>query len=366
MKRLLTRRNVVTWVVLFGVYTVIGLLIFEYHYLERLASHENGRLPETFIEEMTGAYTALIMLPFVMFVVRRFPFRRDNWYYIIPIAIACEIVYSGGHTTLMAISRQTLFPLFGLGRYDYGIMFYRYPMEAANDLVNFAFLWALIYFWDRNQAARKAELAAADLRSKLAEAQLENLRLQLNPHFLFNTLNAISSVMYEDVRKADEMLAKLSDFLRTVLNSSGVQQVSVAEELDVERMYVDIMTTRLERPMDLHVTVADAARDAVVPFMILQPLLENSIRHGQPPQRGALAITIDVARRGDSTVISVADDGVGFAAPAAASNGGGHGLTNVRERLRYMYGDAAAFTIGPRREGGTQAVLTFPFAASGA
>ena len=109
---------------------------------------------------------------------------------------------------------------------------------------------------------RKAELAAAELRAQLAQATLENLRLQLQPHFLFNALNAISAVMYEDVRRADAMLARLSEFLRTVL-ASDAQQVPLADELDVEQMYVDVMTARLERALRFDVRVDPAARDAV-------------------------------------------------------------------------------------------------------
>jgi LytS/YehU family sensor histidine kinase len=210
-------------------------------------------------------------------------------------------------------------------------------------------------------SARQAELAAADLQARLAEAQLENLRLQLNPHFLFNTLNAISSVMYEDLPKADEMLTKLSDFLRIVLASNGVQQVPLDEEIDVERKYVEIMTTRLEQRLSLRVSIEDGAGAASVPFMILQPLLENSIRHGTPVDRGALEIEIAVARRNGATVISVSDDGSGFSPNGVT---GGHGLELVRSRLAHMYGDAAAFAIGARDGGGTQAILQFPYAAA--
>ncbi|MBV8488940.1 MAG: histidine kinase, partial [Candidatus Eremiobacteraeota bacterium] len=181
----------------------------------------------------------------------------------------------------------------------------------------------------------------------------------LNPHFLFNTLNAISSVMYEDVRKADAMIAKLSDFLRIVLESNGVQQVPLDEELEVERKYVEIMRARLEQRLQLHVDVEDEARGATVPFMILQPLLENSIRHGVSPQRGAIDIRIAVARANGSTVILVDDDGVGFAPPAASP---GRGLDLVRSRLAYTFGPGASFSIGARQDGGTRAVLTMPFA----
>jgi two-component system, LytTR family, sensor kinase len=342
-------------------YTAVGLLLFSYRYLEDLSSGRFGTLLPRFFDEMTGAYTSLVVVPIVFFTTRRFPITRATWKTAIPVALAGAIVYSALHTSLMWATRSAIWPLASLGPYDYGNMLYRYPMEASNDLIIYAVISGFIYFFDRLAAARQAEIDAADLQAKLAEAQLENLRLQLNPHFLFNTLNAISSVMYEDVGKADEMLTKLSDFLRIVLASNGVHQVPVDEEMDVERKYVEIMTTRLEQRLGLRVNVDDDAAAASVPFMILQPLLENSIRHGTPVDRGGIEIEIAVARRNGSTVISVSDDGTGF---APVGNSGGHGLDLVRSRLVHMYGDTATFTIARRDGGGTCAVLTFPYAVS--
>jgi two-component system, LytTR family, sensor kinase len=342
-------------------YTAIGLLLFGYRYFEDLATQRTGTLLPRFIDEMTGVYTALAAIPIIFWTARRFPITRQTWKTAIPIAFAGACAYSALHTTLMWITRIAIYPAAGQGSYDYGNMIFRYPMEASNDLISFATITGFIYFMDRMAAARQAELAAADLQTKLAEAQLENLRLQLNPHFLFNTLNAISSVMYEDLAKADEMLTKLSDFLRIVLASNGVHQVALDEELAVERKYVEIMTARLEQRLDLRVNVEAGAASAIVPFMILQPLLENSIRHGTPGNRGALDIGIDVARRNGSTVICVTDDGIGF----NPENGTrGHGLALVNSRLDHMYGGAATFTIARRDGGGTEAILTFPYTAS--
>jgi len=350
-----------SWAGLGLLYTAVGLLLFSYRWLEDLSSHHNGTLVPRFIDEMTGAYTSLAVLPIVFWTARRFPINRHNWKTAVPVALAGAVVYSAIHTTLMWVTRLAIYPAAGLGPYDYGNMAFRYPMEASNDLVIFAAITGFVYFFDRMAAAREAELAAAALAAQLAEAQLENLRLQLNPHFLFNTLNAISAVMYEDVGRADEMLTKLSDFLRLVLDSNGVHQVPLDEELDVERKYVEIMTTRLEQRLGLRVSIEEGAANAVVPFMILQPLLENSIRHGTPAARGAIDIDVGVARRNGTTVISVCDDGTGFA-PAGE---GGHGLDLVRSRLAHMYGSDGTFTIGAREGGGTQAVLRFPYTAAG-
>jgi LytS/YehU family sensor histidine kinase len=228
-------------------------------------------------------------------------------------------------------------------------MFYRYQMEAAGDAVYYALLISLIYLLQHFIATR-------DLQTKLAQAQLENLRLQLQPHFLFNTLNAISSVMYEDVGKADRMLAQVSDYMRLVLASGGAQEISLEEELKMERMYVDIMKTRLERNLSLDVRIADDARDAMVPFMLLQPLLENSIRHGMGSARTSIELGIHVARANGSTVIRVSDNGLGVDASAPR----GIGLSNVVARLQHLYGSEATFDIATRDGGGTLATVSIP------
>lgn len=343
-------------IVILAAYTAIGVLLTLYRYLEAVSNRHNVSILPYAIDEMTGAYTALVAIPIAIWAARRFPISRQTWTTGIPVAIGGALVYTVIHTTLMWGTRLVLYPVTGLGAYDYGNMIFRYPMEGSNDLIIFAFVTGFVYGWKALETARQAELATAELHTKLAEAELENLRLQLNPHFLFNTLNAISAVMYEDVRKADEMIAKLSDFLRLVLESDGVHEVPLDEEVEVERKYVDIMTARLEQRLDLRVRVGDDVRSALVPFMILQPLLENSIRHGVPSGRGAIEISVEATRRNGSTVIAVSDDGVGYA-PAGEP---GRGLSIVRSRLAHMYGEGAGLTI-ERRTPGTLAVVTLPF-----
>lgn len=345
--------------ILVGLMTVIGLLLFATTALDDLARmHHLSELPH-FIEEMTGALTVLLLIPAVRWVSRRYPISRTTWPSAVPLAILAMALYTVAHTTLMLLTRSVVFPLVGLGPYDYGIMVYRYPMEAAKDVLAFSIIYGTILVFGRLDRGRAAELAAADLRTKLAQAQLENLRLQLHPHFLFNTLNAISAVMYEDVRKADEMIAKLSDFLRIVLESGGVEHVTLVEEVRVEHMYVDIMRTRLERPLRLDVRIAPSARDARIPFMLLQPLLENSIRHGLPGGRGNLDIAIGAEIECGQLVIEIVDNGAGY----VAGGPHGHGLRNVESRLRQTFGPQSSFAIAAAPDGGTRVRLSYPCAA---
>src|SRR5437667_12600988 len=140
--------------------------------------------------------------------------------------LVAAVLFSSAHSTMMAISRHFLAPLMGLGPYDYGIMTYRYPMEFSNDLIGFTVIVGLYSFYQRLRIAQAQQLAAAELQTKLVQAQLENLRLQLQPHFLFNTLNTISSVMYEDVRAADAMLTLLTALLRLTLRASRTHAIT--------------------------------------------------------------------------------------------------------------------------------------------
>jgi two-component system, LytTR family, sensor kinase len=347
-QKYMTFKRPAAWIWLFLIFTVIGILFSLHYFLDDVTWHRYGTFRERALEEMVGAYSAMILVPFVWWLTR-FPLRRGEYLRTIVVLVGGYVFYTIAHTTLNAVLRSAISPLIGNGIYNYGEVVYRYQMEAAGDAVYYAIFVATLYLLRRFVATR-------ELETKLAQAQLENLRLQLQPHFLFNTLNAISSVMYEDVAKADRMLAKVSDYMRLVLASGGVQEIPLDEELHMERMYVDIMKTRLDRNLALDVRVADDAHGANVPFMLLQPLLENSIRHGMGSSRTSIELGIDVSRSNGSTVIRVSDNGLGF----DATKPRGIGLSNVASRLAHLYGSRARFEISARDGGGTLAVVSLP------
>jgi len=357
--RLSPRLRTALW--LFALATAVGASLFGYRYFDDLARGITGTAAERAIEEFTGAYAGFALVPFVSWMVRRYGLCL-RWSIAIPMQILGWAAFSVAHTTLMAVSRSLIFPLAHLGRYDYGNMVYRYPMEAFNDVVVYAVVAGFVVFLDRQEQARRTELAAADLQRKLAQANLENLRLQLQPHFLFNTLNAISAVMYEDVGKADAMIAKLSAFLRTILASSDARAISLDDELDIERTYVDIMTTRLESALALETRVDEDAGGSAVPPMLLQPLIENAIQHGRPPEGGSLRVTIAAWRTNGRVTLQVSDDGVG---PPAALRPEGRGLQNVRSRLEQLYDGDCTFDVLAGPGGGTDVRLGFPYRTSG-
>jgi LytS/YehU family sensor histidine kinase len=238
-------------------------------------------------------------------------------------------------------------------------------MEFSNDLVGFTSIVGLYYFFQRFRLAQAQELAAAHLQTKLAEAQLENLRLQLQPHFLFNTLNTISSVMYDDVAAADVMLTQLSDLLRLTLRASRTHEIPLAEELQITRLYLDLMQKRFEDKLRVNYAIDPALDNSLVPQLILQPLLENSLRHGMKPGGQAIDISIAARRENGNLVLEVSDTGAGLGAMDSSTVfGRGVGLSNIRDRLAQLYGVRQEFSIGNRATGGAEVTLRVPYRTS--
>ena len=354
-----------TWTILFLIYSAIAVLLTGYRYLDDLSRQRVGTFPMRTLEEVTGVYSVFVLLPLILRVAHAYLFARKGWLRLVLSHLAAAVVFSAAHTTLMALSRRVLAPLLGLGSYDYGIMIYRYPMEFSNDLVGFTSIVGLYFFFERFRLAQAQQLAAAELQTKLAQAQLENLRLQLQPHFLFNTLNTISSVMYEDVRAADVMLTQLSDLLRLTLRASRTHEIPLAEELQITRIYLELMQKRFENKLHVNYAIDPALNDSLVPQLILQPLLENSLRHGMKPGSAAMDISIAARRENGSLILNISDTGVGLGAVDSADVfGRGVGLSNIRDRLAQLYGSGQEFSIGNRAAGGAEVTLRVPYRTS--
>jgi len=353
------------WVVLFLVYTLIAVLLTGYKYLDDLTRQHPGTFYMRVLEEGTGVYSVFLLLPLVFRFTRVYLFERKGWLKLGLFHLAAAVLFSAVHTTMMAISRHFLAPLMGLGPYDYGIMTYRYPMEFSNDLIGFTVIVGLYSFYQRLRIAQAQQLAAAELQTKLVQAQLENLRLQLQPHFLFNTLNTISSVMYEDVRAADAMITRLSDLLRLTLQASRAHEIPLAEELEITRLYLDLMQKRFENKLRVTYVIDPSLNETLVPQLILQPLLENSLRHGMKSGSSAMDLSIAAHRENGSLILQVSDTGSGLGEiePSGAF-GRGVGLSNIRDRLAHLYGDRQQFSIANRPSGGAEVTLRVPLHTS--
>jgi LytS/YehU family sensor histidine kinase len=206
--------------------------------------------------------------------------------------------------------------------------------------------------------AQERELEAERIRSQLAESRLEALTAQLQPHFLFNTLQGISTLIARDPVAADRMLTSLSDLLREVLRRGDTREVELGEELRVLESYLDISRTRFGERLTVTVDVEACAERALVPFFILQPLVENALHHGISSHAGAGSIEIGARRDGERLLLTVADDGPGTVAPDAQR---GIGLANTRARLEELYGRANSLELGRPPEGGFRVSVAIPY-----
>lgn len=353
-----TTRRWTTWAVIAGCWTVFAFAysshLYVYHNLLGEPTTWQLQVAEAFAN--FGVWAALT--PFILLLARRFPLRARDWLAFAGVHLVAALVVS-----LVQVVVHTVL--------DLGFIHGQFNMRSMSS--GFQALFARTYHFgllvyaavvgihEVVIAYRNQEVRASQLEARLAEAQLEALKMQLNPHFLFNTLHAISALMHKDVRDADRMIARLSEFLRMSLESGNVQEVTLKRELEFLERYLEIEKIRFRDRLSVEMAIDPETLDARVPNLVLQPLVENAIRHGISKRRGAGRVEIRARRRGDSLELRVLDDGAGL----DTSRGGvseGIGLSNTRLRLEQLYGDRHSFTAGGRPEGGFEAALTIPFA----
>ena len=217
-----------------------------------------------------------------------------------------------------------------------------FPVLAITAWWKYCVFMGLYYAFGYHRRFREREVAAAHLETQLATAQLQALRMQLHPHFLFNALHSAAMLTMIDPEGAHRVLVQLSALLRTTLDRSTAAEVPLSEELDFVDRYLAIERIRFQDRLVVEIEADDDATSAVVPNLILQPLVENAVRHGIARRSDARRLTIRGARRGDMLVLEVQDDGPGLPggwATARSDAGGGVGLTNIRSRLDRMYGE---------------------------
>jgi len=200
------------------------------------------------------------------------------------------------------------------------------------------------------------------VQTRLVQAELDTLKLQLSPHFLFNALNSAIALIGTNARAAESMVAAISDFLRMVLNSSKEQEVTLDRELSLLQHYLDIQRVRFGDKLRVNVEMAEGLRYAMVPSLILQPLVENAIRHGIGPRASGGTIHVMIKTLGDNLSLDIIDDGVGVTSRRSRerSRGTGLGLANTATRLNHLYKDNHAFETGPASGGGFAVHLTLP------
>jgi two-component system LytT family sensor kinase len=233
-----------------------------------------------------------------------------------------------------------------------------------NELITYAALVGagfareyFLRFQARQAEAVRLQAQTATLSAQLADARLTALRAQLDPHFLFNTLNAISALVERDPDGVQRMIARLSELLRHTLDGSERQEVPLSEEVALVRRYLEIMEVRFQGRLAVSLQVEPSLGDALVPSLILQPLVENAIKHGISRRPGPARIEISARSQDDQLRLRVWDDGDG----SPAENPEGVGLANTRERLRQLYGEGARLRAEPAPEGGFASEVTIPW-----
>ena len=271
--------------------------------------------------------TCGMFTPAFYWMVRRFPIRGERWWARLPVHLAASFVF-------VVLKVSIYHPLFNAlnptePRPWSMILFGGFYADMLAYWASVGVIHAIEYY----RESRERELEATRLA-------LENLRAQLQPHFLFNTLQSISTLIHRDAAAADRMLTDLSELLRLSLRSSASQEVPLRDELGFLDRYLDIMRVRFGDRLRILVDAAGDVRDALVPSLVLQPIVENAITHGMADRPDVGHVSVRARRNGPALWLEVSDDGPGLAAPAG--NGNGIGLANTRERVARLYGTSGS------------------------
>lgn len=341
--------------------TLMALLSFWYRYSDVLARGRTEPFQITFIEEMTGVFWAMLLLVPVVWFARTLHWRGVPWRRQLLLHLPVVALFGGLDTFLLWRSRSALFPLAGLGSYDYGDLPLRFAMELGIQIPIYLVTVAGALTAEHVREARARELHLARLEGELARARLLNLEHQLRPHFLFNALNTVSSVMYDDRDRADRILADLAEFLRASLRHAEGHEVTLGRELENLELFLSIARARFEDRLDVAVAVGERERGAAVPALLLQPLLENALQHGDPGEKHPARIRVSARSEHGRLALEVADNGPGTGDGTAESAGHGIGLENTRRRLELLYPGEHRFEAGSGPDGGFRVRIEIPF-----
>jgi hypothetical protein len=319
-------------------------------------------------ERATIAYRSVLfgccfIASFVMHVVCRRQWRRG---FTFPRSLLIVLAWCSALALICAAMAFKAEYVFGSGLVPFRLL----TTLTATTNAGFVLLsWSALYFGIKYYQAIEAERHRTLSAEKSArESELRALRYQVHPHFLFNTLNAISTLVLEgDRNAATAMITRLADFFRATLDERTAEEVPLHDELFLTKQYLEIEQLRLGDRLRVEVAVSPALLTCRVPHLVLQPLVENAIRHGIAPRRGAGLVSIQAHRTQESLLISVNDDGLGIKSRGHSNDVGGRGigLTNIDRRLRELYGDSGRLELIWPSSGGCKVVLTIPYREDG-
>lgn len=342
--------------IILGWWTLNGFATASQYHLMRHQAEMPVSWSYALVTSMTSAYLWIPITVFALWSASRFPFERGRWVRRLPIQIA-------------ATAGVILYRAFAVVALNGWIGWYTelppFSSLLVTSLANNTFLyWLLVgvaHAVHYARAYRQREQDAERLRIELVQVELEALRARLQPHFLFNALNTISSMVSRQPEAAERMIARLSELLRHSLDREGAPEVMLRDELELVAAYLAIEEARFEDRLNVRWEVDPVTLGARVPPLLLQPLIENAVLHGIAPRSAPGTIEISATRADGALRLVVRDDGVG--PPAGASSGGGNGvgLKSTRTRLERLYGERHGFHFGPAPAGGTIVEISLPF-----
>ncbi|HTA41516.1 MAG TPA: histidine kinase [Bryobacteraceae bacterium] len=344
---------------LFAVWTVYGLLCaWQNHYF-----YSFSRMPMSWADalrlEMGYGYIWGACSPLILWLARHFRIDRDH--------LARHLAIHIGAMTVFIVATQIAFDAL-LRPPDSAFIHFNWPalirsIESTADTGALIY-WVIILFEHASVYYGRYQRGLVDssrLQTQLAKAQLQALKMQLHPHFLFNTLHTITALVHEDPDLAEKTITRLSELLRLFLATSMIHEVPLSEELRILGLYIDIEQTRFEDRLRVHEDVPSGLRDAMVPNLVLQPIVENSIRHGLCKRARPGRISVSAERLDDTLVLRVVDNGTGLQLNAAKGHQPGMGLAITRNRLKTLYGDSQSLELRNIESGGVEALITIPF-----
>jgi len=313
-------------------------------------------------ENLAVWYPVALLAPAILRLANRFRFERERWQRVLLIHLALTVSF---HFTQTAIS-VPLLSLMDWANFSWTHVTWAARQRLVGRLpINVIIYWAILgagYAFEYHRRFRRQQMEALQLEAKLVEARLHALRMQIHPHFLFNTLHAISALMDDDVKAARRMIARLSELLRLTLESGSRQEAPLCQELEALQLYLEIEQIRFQDRLVVKMEITPETLDASVPHLILQPIVENAIRHGIAPLSSAGRIEISARRNEGMIELLVRDDGPGIPNGEAAMKEG-IGLGNTRARLQQLYGDNHQLEIRNGKAGGLSVKLTIPFSS---
>lgn len=358
------KQKILKWLGIWAIWTLFALLLTSQVTLQYQMTENPISFWRILSWQLFSGYVWFAITPLILWFGRRFSFEGGKWKISLPFHLLASIIIAFFQ---LAIDAAVLPKLGYLKRYESAPFFDIYKIFLLINLhFSVGIYWVVLLISQAVNYYRKfreRELRTSQLETQLATTRLQVLKTQLHPHFLFNTLNAISELIHKDPEAADRMIGDLSDLLRMSFEKLEVQEVSLKQELEFLKKYLEIEQMRFHDRLKVEMKISPETLDAKVPNMILQPLVENAIKHGLAPRSEGGKIEIGANRSNGSLQLSVSDDGIGVPFGDVMDITEGVGLSNTRRRLRHLYGERHKFDLISGK-GGLRVNLTIPFKGS--